>query len=685
MTANNEGKSEAPAKQGFDPRKWVDSGAPPGRGTIPFAIVQNFSKPKIKPVPGVPPHLWHRHQGRHVIIKDPTGKVLDLSKTKTPSTPGQSVKQQPRGQSDVPSSPGGPKESVWEKTPQADSSRMSTRESASQTGWGARATETGQSAGAGSQNSNTCLHTLKGDQAVVHHGNASANPWAAKKKPWQAEKKLWIAEKKPRATGKRGSGAEPPWWTGLPSKDHRPPPAPADYMEHELPARRFDYSGSQRSPLSVSDFHLSDDPEEVKEASSKMSHDIRNEIGVEVPMHRFNDEMGRPKIRFGHFYERVNYDEGLHTEEYNRDLVEAWIQNITVSAKASFKSRRDHFNCDINPETGYFLAPLSHPETRASEAQDPELFWRQMNWSSEILRRRKLTHPRGDRFNRGEVPPWGRQPPSGQLNVNIADLNVPQVPCHLRPAEAPDMEAVASIYNSEAIQKLDSAPLEASDFEKILTDTHGHEYPFIVAVSGSARMDALKDGIRFESSQSQQNVLPPGFKEGEVLGFAYLSVWKPGLAGSYAGTSRATVEAHVYVHTSWRRKKIGSALLDRLLWSVSLNAKSKDMCDFWDPSRKPAYAAPCQHERYTLKIYLQYLVRTKFSINDGVWEAQENQSGDIAWVKNLLETNFGFKEKVRFEAAYRSPKVEGGGANHWLDAVVFEHTCCSPSWIDLLY
>src|SRR5699024_3266457 len=113
----------------------------------------------------------------------------------------------------------------------------------------------------GSQNSNTCPHTLKGDQAVVHHGNATANPWAAKKKPWQVEKKLWTAEKKPRATGKRGSGAEPPWWTGLPSKDHRPPPAPADYMEHELPARRFDYSGSQRSPLSVSDFHLSDDPE----------------------------------------------------------------------------------------------------------------------------------------------------------------------------------------------------------------------------------------------------------------------------------------------------------------------------------------------------------------------------------------------------------------------------------------
>ncbi|KAJ4398605.1 hypothetical protein N0V85_006233 [Neurospora sp. IMI 360204] len=438
--------------------------------------------------------------------------------------------------------------------------------------------------------------------------------------------------------------------------------------------------------LSVSDFHFSDGPEEVKEVDTKISHDIRNEIGVEVPMYRFNNEMGDPAIRFGHFYDGRNYDIGLQTEEYNKGLVEAWVQEVTVDAKASFKSKRNHFNCDINPETGCFLAPVSHPLTRVSEAQDPELRWRQMNWSSDLLRKRKLASKRGGKFYRGEVPPSSRQPPKVQLNVNIADLNVPQVPCHLRPAEASDMEAVASIYNSEAIQKLDSAPLGAADFEEILTDTHGHELPFIVAVSGSARVDMLKDGIRFESSHPQQMVLPPSLKEGVVLGFAYLSVWKPGLAGSTTGTSRATVEAHVYVHTSWRRNKIGSTLLDRLMASVSLNAKSKEMCDFWDPSRNPAYAAPCQHDRYTFKIYMQYLVKTEFDANNGFnnRETQENQVGGITWLKNLLETKFGFKEKVRFEAAYRSPKVEGE-ASYWLDSVVFEHTCCSPSWIDLLY
>lgn len=457
-------------------------------------------------------------------------------------------------------------------------------------------------------------------------------------------------------------------------------------MEHELPVRRLDWSGSQRSSLALSDFDFSDGPEQTKEFSQKMSQDIRNEIGVEVPMYRYNNELGNPTIRFGHFFDGQNYDLGLQTEDYNKNLVESWIRNVTADAKASLNSKRDHFNCDINPETGCFLAPVAYPETRMSEAEDPELRWRQKNWSSELLRKRKLATKRGGKYYRGEVPPSSRQPPNVQISVNIADLFVPQIPMHLRPATASDMEAVASLYNSEDVQKFDSVPLGPANFEKILTDTHGHELPFIVAVSGSARVDTLKDGIRFESNQPQQKVLPSNLQEGLVLGFAYLSVWKPGLAGSKTGTSRATAEAHVYVHTSWRRKKIGSALLDRLLASVSLNAKSKKMCDFWDPSRNPAYAAPCQHDRYTFKIYMQYLVKTRFDINNGFnnMESQENQIDDIAWLNDLLETKFGFKKKVRFEAAYRSPKVEGQ-VSYWLDSVVFEHTCCSPSWIDQLY
>lgn len=687
MTAEKQDQSQAPAQQVFDPRKRVDSGSgPPRKVPIPLAILQNSTRPKIKPVPGVPPHLWHLHQGGRAVTKDPTGKVVDLSKTSNPATTAQSVQQQPKGQAGVTSSPEQSKGSAWGNNLQANSSKQSTGESAYRTEGGPQATRTGHSAGAGSQSSNTCPHLLKGDQAVFHQGDTPANPWSTEKKPWQAEKKPWqarqaqkkpwAANEKPRVTErgpgageKRGTAAPPPHlrtvFSPWPSQHCRPPPPPAEVIKHDLPVRRHDWTGSQRSPVAVSDLHFSDGPEEAKEVNPQISPDIRNEIGVEVPMYRYNNDMGEPRIRFGHFGEYVDYDTGLCTEEFVYGMVEAWIQNVTVNAKVSFKYRPDHFKCDINTETGGFLGPLTHPETRPRVPKDPELKWRQMNWTSEILRRRKFMRPRVE-------PP--RPPPGVQ----------PLVPCHLRPAEASDMEAVAAIYNSEAIQKFDSAPLGASDFKKILINTHGHEYPFIVAISGSARVDALKDGIRFESSQPQRKVLPPDLKEGVVLGFAYLSVWRPGLTGSYTGTGRAALEAHVFVHTSWRHRKIGSALLDRLLASVSLDAKSKDMCDFWDPSRNPAYAAPCQHERYTYKIYMQYLVQTKFNIKEGVWEVQENKD-DVAWVKNLLETKFGFKEKVRFEAAYRSPKIEGGGANHWLDAVVFEHICCSPSWIDHLY
>lgn len=691
MTDKKQNKPEAPAKQGVDSAKLDDSGDPTRKA--PLIASHNFSRPKIKPVPGVPPHLWHRHQGRRIVIKDPTGKSLDLTKLPASNTPAQSV-QQPN----VTPNPSGPNTSGWGDAPQADSSKTSPWESNSQTGWGPQVTEADQPVCARSQNSNVCPHNLKGDEAV-HQDSASENSWAAKKKPWQSEKKPGQAEKesvqaekrpgqtknKPRPTEKK-RGAQPvPAWKSRVPQELRPPPVPADYMDHAIPCRRRSWTGSRRSRLSVSDFHFSDGhgPDDVEEVNPNLTRDIRSKIGVKVPMYRFNDELGRPRLRFGHFYESVDYDIGLQYPNYNKGFVRAWVKDVTANAKACLKSNRDHFKCDINPETGCLLAPVSYPETRVGETEDPELRWRQLNWSSEVLRKRKLASMRGGKSYRGEVPPSSRQLPKV---LNMAELNVPEVPCHLRPATAADMGAVASIYNSEAIQKFDSAPLQAADFEKILMDTHGHEFPFVVAISGSARVETLKEGIRFESSQPQQQIFPPNLTEGVVLGFAYLSVWKPGLAGSHTGTGRATAEAHLYVHTSWRRKRIGSALLDRLLASVSLSAKSKGMCDFWDPLRNPAYVAPCHHNRYTFKIYMQYLVKAEIGANNGFnkTEAQENQTNALAWVKKLLETDFDFKERFRFEAAFRTPKVEGE-ASSWLDSVVFEHTCCSLSWVDLLY
>ena len=479
---------------------------------------------------------------------------------------------------------------------------------------------------------------------------------------------------------------QPAWKSRVP----QPPPVPADYMDHEIPDHRGEDEDSDRDLPSVSDFHFSDSPE-LQQVNPHIVQDIRNKIGVEVPMKRCNEDFfdeGNEIIQFGLYGDLQNYDIGFRTDEYNKEFIASWVQDVSVDAKVSFNSNRNHFDSDINTETGCFLAPVSYPETLIDEAHDPELRWRQLNWTSNLVCKRardEKKNRRDEKRNRGQAPPPSSQPPKV---VNIADLDVPQVPCHLRPATEADMEAVASIYNNEVLEKLDCAPLGAAEFQKILKDVHGHQFPFIVTVSGSARTNALKDGIRFESSQPQQTVFPPDLIEGIILGFAYLSVWQPGLAGSMTGTSRASAEAHVYVHNSWRRKKIGSALLDRILGSVSLRAKetSKDMCDFWDPSRNRAYAVPVQHTRYTFKIYMQYLVRSELDANNSfnTEMLQNHQPDSIVWVKHLLETKFGFTEKVRFEGAFRSPKVDGA-SNHWLDSVLFEHTCCEHTWVDHLY
>ncbi|KAK3391796.1 hypothetical protein B0T20DRAFT_384004 [Sordaria brevicollis] len=670
MTTQKQRKPEAPANQGVNPAKPNASYTPTQKA--PSIVVQKHNRsPKVKPVPGVPPHLWHHHQGRPIVIKDSNGKPLDLSKLPTSNTPLQSV-QQPN----ITSDPDEPKFTGWGKPPPADNSEQSPWQSSSHAGWDVVATEAG------------------------HQNSAPQNPWAAKKKPWQSEKKPEQAEKRPVQSEKQTVQAEQkpvqtdkrPWQTEnnprttekkrgarrMPASksrvppELRPPPLPADYMDHDIPCCQLSWTGSHRSRLSVSDLHFSDGPDDAEKVNSNTTRDIRNEIGVEVPMCRYNDELGRPRIKFGEFYKWVDYDEPLFYPPYNKGFVGAWVKDVSVDAKACFKFKGDHFKCDINPETGCFLAPINYPETRVSETEDPELRWRRLHWSSEALRQRKLASIRRAKADLRAKADQSKAP-------IIRELNVPLIPCYIRPAEEHDLAAVASIYNSEAIQKFDSAPLSAGYFSNILVGTHRHELPFIVAISGSARFGELKESIRFESSQEQPSVLPPKLKRGEVLGFAYLSVWKPGLAGSYTGTGRATAEAHVYVHTSWRRKKIGSALLDRLLASVALNAKSKDMCDFWDPLRNPAYAAPCQHDRFTHKIYMQYLVKSDTGANNGVnpTEAQEDQAGALTWVKKFLETDFGFTEKFRFDAAFRTPKIDG--PSFWMDSVVFEYTCCSLS------
>jgi GNAT superfamily N-acetyltransferase len=206
--------------------------------------------------------------------------------------------------------------------------------------------------------------------------------------------------------------------------------------------------------------------------------------------------------------------------------------------------------------------------------------------------------------------------------------------------------------------------------------------PFIVAVRGSARKLGLTKGNLSYSTYRQRPTDesdPRGQRRGEILGFAFLSVWEPGLGsgiGSGLGTSRATAKINVYVHPDYRKKKVGFSLLDMLLTTVSDRYSSQSGYDFVDPDNSPVYKGPGSHERQYYRLYFHYLVKHKQLAegNKKLEQEQKTYDDDLVWIRKMLDEQLGFTELVRFEAVHRSAKCRDGPV-YWLDQVVFEHAC----------
>ncbi|KAK4114362.1 hypothetical protein N656DRAFT_788562 [Canariomyces notabilis] len=488
-----------------------------------------------------------------------------------------------------------------------------------------------------------------------------------------------------------------------------PKPSKLDRYAPDLVARKTPrpdryYRGSppRSPPSSVITFHGSDAGTQnpaLSNTVAKPEKDIRNAIALE---HKFFMSDGK-----WHNWHQDD-DAALARPNYFVPFVSMWSKGHPRFPEASsfhdHWGRHDHWNCDIDTDTGVFLPPVDYPYTMANESKlDPELDWRRQNWTSALMMRRRMDLRRNLRSNsrpqsqthqeEDSRPELQQDPmlvhPSWFVTVDTPKLEqpeymhyVPRIPCFLRPAKKSDMEGVHLIYNQEmqfGFQTLDFHFLSAEDFEKILNTTEELGFPFIVAVRGSARDLRLKGGNILHSPYRQitrDDSDRHGQKSGEILGFAFLSVWELGLTGSGTGSSRATAKLHVFVHHEHRRKKIGFSLMDMILTTVSDRFSSHSGYDFIDADDNPIYKSPKSHERKYFRIYVNYLVKHKH-IAEGNKKLEEEQKGyddDLVWVRKMLEDGLNFTEKVRFEAVHRTPKCREGPA-FWLDSVVFEHTC----------
>ncbi|KAK4143884.1 uncharacterized protein C8A04DRAFT_37112 [Dichotomopilus funicola] len=495
-----------------------------------------------------------------------------------------------------------------------------------------------------------------------------------------------------------------------------------DLRTYKMPRPDMNFPGSETSELSVgSGFQISDSGIEAREPLDKKSADVRHDIGLKHNIHRQHDgtwttyNWDGPTGR--------DNDEVFLEDAYLGAFIGAWMDDIPNNVVASFdKGEQPHWTKDIDVLTGELLPPVEQPTSVTNPTPlDTNTDRRRQNWTATLLQTHYTTQGPGRRRGRNSDHTFRNEPnqllrvvetpPPRVVNLPVIEepvieepvvqrpeyhRYVPRVASFLRPAEQSDIGAIWGIYNWEVqngTQMLDSQDLTEEQMTQIFNTTKEVGLPFLVAVRGSARGDKAPTRGHIVHSPFKQVPVEPGDEYGEVIGFAYLSVWKPGLAGSATGSSRGTAQAHVVVHPVHRRRKVGFSLLDMLLTTVSGCFSSETAYDFVDINNDPVYnrSKIASRARQTYKVFISYRVRSKCSPLTEA-ETRDMAQGfyvhDPTWMKKLLEDKFNCVELVRFEAVHR--EVFGGkwtkGQPIWMDEVVFEHTCSyDPNSVGLDY
>ncbi|OAA50116.1 Acyl-CoA N-acyltransferase [Beauveria brongniartii RCEF 3172] len=253
------------------------------------------------------------------------------------------------------------------------------------------------------------------------------------------------------------------------------------------------------------------------------------------------------------------------------DTTEAPMPNLVVSKAANAST---HCRA-IDPETGAFLPVIEQPETRYNDELDlqSEPGWRRSNVTSDMQIGRELK-ARAKLARRLKE----RLPTQAQANYTVpeeAESPFPKADCTLRPATDDDIAAILDIVNLERQASREENQKKSSDIKnwevsKYLNKCRRERRPFIVATAGE---DDLLDRSKWPAGadraykkyvqyQSMSKTLQPA-----IIGFAF-AMPRQSLDAQDTDIDHSCYIT-LYVHPSHRNEKYGSALLDRILMSVS--------------------------------------------------------------------------------------------------------------------
>lgn len=227
-----------------------------------------------------------------------------------------------------------------------------------------------------------------------------------------------------------------------------------------------------------------------------------------------------------------------------------------------------------------------------------------------------------------------------------------RIPAHLRPAKDADMREVAQIYNREVkagYRVLDREPVSFASFSYHLRYCQEEQIPFIVAMS-----------------EYRNPNMPLEEADHRVIGFAFFDIASRGIFGSTKSTGNQSAKLHIVVDPSYRRSRVASALLDRVLMMASQDYVAKAPSYQWvDSQNDPVYNKQGGNPRKWCTVQMEVLIENHGSLRNTAL-GQEYQ-----FIHNWLELEYDFAI-IHHTKNYA---ICGRHEQMFLDRLLLEHQC----------
>ncbi|KAI1355816.1 hypothetical protein F5Y01DRAFT_326327 [Xylaria sp. FL0043] len=356
----------------------------------------------------------------------------------------------------------------------------------------------------------------------------------------------------------------------------------------------------------------------------------------------------------------ISADRDEAVPQHVTEFIEFWIQSAHT-VEAEFLSQGDdlHEDCDVDTYNGVLMQPIEYHRTKPRELMSR----RQMESTSALLmsqfvaeiRRRdpeRKAQRKAEKAARAAARAAAAAAEAARPDTSFDALPNPnevQIPCHLRPAVESDIEAIAAIYNQEiadGYKVMDTKPVEINDFQKLYNQSLEEKLPFIVAVEGwYGSMDTTHH---------------------EVAGFALITTVSRGIAGSCETLSTRGGKLVVIVKPEFRRKKIGTALMDIIVTN----------CTGWHMPKGGYQFVNFTHDWISTEFghnprkwwYLEIEIMIRSAEN----EKRAREGEEFQWIWNFLEAKFNLLLKHYDEKCFYQPHKM-----YWLDKLTFRRDCCT--------